>query len=54
MPAFPLRGFHGSTKAVLGDRAGVADRDRRPVGEHDHRLLVELVELAAALLLGQI
>src|SRR5919108_1025639 len=52
--ALSLRGLHGSTELVLGNPAGVADRDCRPVGENDGRFLVELIELLVSPLLGQV
>ena len=53
-----LEGGHGALELVaaaahVAVQARVLDRDRRPAGEDDERLLVGLVELAA-LLLGEV
>jgi len=42
--------------AVLGraEQPCVVDRDRRPLGEHDDRLEVVVVELVGTLLLGEV
>ena len=54
--SMPPTARSSSTAAALGgpEQPGVVDRDRRPLGEHDDRLDVVVVEVLGALLLGEV